>query len=56
MYIPDDSELQVSMWRQTDDRKVWYEWMVESFVVMDGKRMRLGVSDLHSSKKNGCLM
>jgi type II protein arginine methyltransferase len=20
------------MWRQTDDRKVWYEWIVEVFV------------------------
>ncbi|KAF2094784.1 arginine N-methyltransferas-like protein [Rhizodiscina lignyota] len=56
LYIPDDSELQVSMWRQTDDRKVWYEWIVESFVNVGGKKMRLGMSDLHSSKKSGCLM
>jgi len=56
IYVPDGGELQVSMWRQTDDRKVWYEWLVESFVSVGGKRVRLGVSDLHSSKKNGCLM
>jgi type II protein arginine methyltransferase len=54
--FPDNSELQVSIWRQTDDRKVWYEWIVESFVVVAGKRLRLGVTDLHSSKKEGCLM
>jgi type II protein arginine methyltransferase len=23
------------MWRQTDDRKVWYEWIVEVFVLHD---------------------
>ncbi|KZF19464.1 Skb1 methyltransferase [Xylona heveae TC161] len=56
IYFPDHSELDVSIWRQTDDRKVWYEWMVEAFVLLGEKRVRLGVSDLHSSKKNGCLM
>ncbi|KAH7054416.1 arginine N-methyltransferas-like protein [Macrophomina phaseolina] len=56
IYIPDDSEIAVSMWRQTDDRKVWYEWLVEAFVDAGGKRLRVAVSDLHSSKKNGCLM
>jgi type II protein arginine methyltransferase len=23
------------MWRQTDDRKVWYEWIVEVFALSD---------------------
>jgi type II protein arginine methyltransferase len=23
------------MWRQTDDRKVWYEWIVEVFALHD---------------------
>ena len=58
--IPDEAEIEVSMWRQTDDRKVWYEWFVEVFKETgDGKkknRMRLGASELHSSRKNGCLM
>lgn len=85
------------MYRQTDDRKVWYEWMVEVFAlertttsvntrvepVMSGaqsispsveslkikdanqrrtgnkpgyRRVRVGMSDLHSSIKDGCLM
>ncbi|CZT02672.1 related to SHK1 KINASE-BINDING protein [Rhynchosporium graminicola] len=57
LYFPDDSELQVSIWRQTDDRKVWYEWLVEAFVmVAEGKRMRLGMSEMGSSRKVGCLM
>lgn len=82
------------MIRQTDDRKVWYEWMVEVYAleripemlaidlpVMSGargvspaadgtgddkqrkggnqsgfRRVRVGMSDLHSSIKEGCLM
>ena len=56
MYITDDSEIQVSIWRQTDDRKVWYEWVVETYAYLNNRRTRTGLSDLHSSKKNGCLM
>lgn len=81
------------MWRQTDDRKVWYEWVVEVFKIeevripmagpnaprsfadnmsqpdypvgkdgeqmrtgMREKRVKVGMSDLHSSRANGCLM
>ncbi|KAF2145834.1 uncharacterized protein K452DRAFT_220463 [Aplosporella prunicola CBS 121167] len=54
--IPDDAEIDVTMWRQTDDRKVWYEWLVEAFVTVRGRRLRVAVSELHSSRKNGCLM
>ncbi|KAJ9648145.1 hypothetical protein H2199_001923 [Coniosporium tulheliwenetii] len=56
MYLPDGAEVEVSMWRQTDDRKVWYEWLVEAFVELGGRRVRLGISEMHSSKKSGCLM
>jgi protein arginine N-methyltransferase 5 len=56
MHLPAGSEVEVSMWRQTDDRKVWYEWLVESFMTINGQRVKLGVSDLHSSKSSGCLM
>lgn len=57
LYFPDDSELEVSMWRQTDDRKVWYEWLVEAFVMIGpASRIRLGTSDMGSSRKVGCLM
>ncbi|OAL64734.1 protein methyltransferase [Trichophyton rubrum] len=50
---------------KTDDRKVWYEWFVEVFMHQSGiglrggsqpKRIRVGMSDLHSSIQDGCLM
>ncbi|KAF2120672.1 arginine N-methyltransferas-like protein [Lophiotrema nucula] len=56
LQVPPNSELEVSMWRQTDDRKVWYEWLVESFITVGNRRMRLSISDLQSSRSNGCLM
>ncbi|SMR61444.1 unnamed protein product [Zymoseptoria tritici ST99CH_3D1] len=74
MYVPDNAEIEVSMWRQTDDRKVWYEWFVEVFKIETAvverivdeegkkqgferkKRTRVAVSELHSSRANGCLM
>ncbi|KAG0651580.1 Type II arginine N-methyltransferase [Hyphodiscus hymeniophilus] len=57
LYFPDDSELEVSIWRQTDDRKVWYEWLVEVFAMVGpNKRMRLGMSEAGTSRKIGCLM
>ncbi|KAJ5893566.1 Lipase class 3 [Penicillium taxi] len=88
--VPDNGEIVVTMYRQTDDRKVWYEWMVEVFALqqvstssnkttsplMSGgrssspsveslknnagrqgyRRVRVGLSELHSSIKDGCLM
>ncbi|KAL4904908.1 hypothetical protein BDW74DRAFT_23616 [Aspergillus multicolor] len=103
--VPDNGEIAVTMYRQTDDRKVWYEWMVEVFALEGGvsesasserfapmmsgaktispgadsapnkaatntdsynklaqkktrgpRRVRVGMSDLHSSIKDGCLM
>ncbi|KAJ5246252.1 hypothetical protein N7468_001235 [Penicillium chermesinum] len=96
--VPDNGEIVITMYRQTDNRKIWYEWMVEVFSleriatptmklpsptggvrpgspsvdsvrskagpkeqVDDGvkpryRRVRVGLSDLHSSIKEGCLM
>lgn len=67
--MPDHGELVVNMWRQSDDRRIWYEWMVESFAVEPGKgeetaglafsfgrKFRVGGSELHSSIKEACLM
>ena len=61
LYVPDGGELVVSMWRRTDDRRVWYEWFVEAFVTAGGgggiaRRIKLGSSELHSSIKEACLM
>jgi protein arginine N-methyltransferase 5 len=45
------------MWRQTDDTKVWYEWMVEAFIwVSASQRVKVGASELHTSRKVACLM
>ncbi|KAH7106503.1 PRMT5-domain-containing protein [Auriculariales sp. MPI-PUGE-AT-0066] len=32
LYVPADAELQVSLWRLTDKRRVWYEWFTETFL------------------------
>ncbi|KAI0420327.1 methyltransferase-like protein [Xylaria grammica] len=57
LYFPSDSELEVTMWRQTDDAKVWYEWMVEAFRwVSETERVKVGGSDLCSSRAVACLM
>ncbi|KAI1106452.1 Skb1 methyltransferase [Jackrogersella minutella] len=57
LYFPPDTELEVSMWRQTDDAKVWYEWIVEAFMwVGPSQRVKVGGSDLCSSRKVACLL
>lgn len=57
MFIPDNASLTCSIWRQTDGRKVWYEWMVESWMLAPNhQKLRLGQSEMHSSIKSGCLM
>ncbi|KAK4239275.1 hypothetical protein C8A03DRAFT_32689 [Achaetomium macrosporum] len=57
LYFPQDTELEVSMWRQTDDSKVWYEWLVEVYAwAGPNTRIKVGTSDLHSSRKVACLM
>lgn len=88
MPVTDNSEACVSFWRITDGRKVWYDWMVETFAFVPNsgpvspsparsdamttaadrmsaltlsdpagkKRILTGVSEICSSRKNGCLM
>ncbi|KAK0634657.1 PRMT5 arginine-N-methyltransferase-domain-containing protein [Bombardia bombarda] len=57
LYFPQDAELEVSMWRQTDDTKVWYEWIVEAYAwVGPNARIKVGASEMHSSRKLACLM
>lgn len=55
--FPADTELEVSMWRQTDDTKVWYEWQVEAWTwVGQTSRIKVGSSGLCTSRKVACLM
>ncbi|ATY65402.1 arginine N-methyltransferase HSL7 [Cordyceps militaris] len=57
LYFPADTELEVSMWRQTDDTRVWYEWLVEAWTwVGENSRIKVGSSELCSSRKMACLM
>ena len=62
MYLPDNSELAVNIRRCKDDRKVWYEWMAEAWswswmiISNEKKKIQLGMSDVMSSKANGCLI
>lgn len=57
LYFPADTELEVSMWRQTDDTKVWYEWLVEAWTwVGPSTRIKIGSSELCSSRSIACLM
>ena len=45
------------MWRQTDDKSVWYEWIVEAFCwTSEGRRLRVGSSELCSSRSVACKM
>ncbi|KAK9468458.1 PRMT5 arginine-N-methyltransferase-domain-containing protein [Lipomyces arxii] len=37
LYVPDESEIEISLWRKTDNKKVWYEWSVESFIAVPGR-------------------
>ena len=60
LYTPDHSTLTVSMFRATDNRKVWYEWVAEAWSnnsMSTGKLgFRLGTSELGSSREKGCMM
>lgn len=57
IFLPENAVVDVSMWRKTDDRKVWYEWMMEVYAVIDKcRRIKVGATELHSSEKEACLM
>ncbi|KAK5955521.1 hypothetical protein OHC33_003161 [Knufia fluminis] len=56
IFLPEGGVVDVSMWRQTDDRRVWYEWLVEVYAGSSTRRIKVGSSELHSSEKEACLM
>lgn len=57
LYVPDASTLVVSIWRETDGRMVWYEWVVEGFAQLrGGGRVRVAMSEVGRSRGKGCLM
>ena len=36
LYLPSKCELQVSIWRLTNQRQVWYEWYAEALLPLPG--------------------
>lgn len=52
LHVTEVSTIEISMWRQTDDRSVWYEWLVEVFDACG----RTGTSELHTSRNVACSM
>ncbi|TIB36818.1 hypothetical protein E3P86_02369 [Wallemia ichthyophaga] len=48
VYLPTNSEVDVHLWRLTDNKKVWFEWSVEVFVKADEKRIKINQSKLHN--------
>lgn len=56
VWLAGGSSVEVSMWRQTDDRRVWYEWMMDVYMDAGGRKVKIGGTDLHSSEREACLM
>lgn len=56
LYVTEGSEVDISIWRLTDNKRVWYEWVVETFIKpaptgtgsSSRRRVRMGVSELHN--------
>lgn len=65
-----ETEIDVYFWRHTDGRKVWYEWCIEGyFILEDGisngmddtvdrpvKRVKYGMSEVHNLGGKGSNM
>ena len=66
-----DTEIDVYFWRHTDGRKVWYEWGVEGYYILEdtlvdgmqdgmadttAKRIKYGMSELHNVGGKGSNM
>ncbi|CDO56203.1 similar to Saccharomyces cerevisiae YBR133C HSL7 Protein arginine N-methyltransferase that exhibits septin and Hsl1p-dependent bud neck localization and periodic Hsl1p-dependent phosphorylation [Geotrichum candidum] len=61
LHVTEGSEIDISMWRLTDNKRMWYEWTVETFVKVSTAlqssssasknriRIRTNVSAIHNS-------
>ncbi|KAK5085172.1 hypothetical protein LTR05_004451 [Lithohypha guttulata] len=56
VFLAEGAVCEVSMWRMTDDRKVWYEWCMDVFMAVADMKIKVGCTELHSSEKEACLM
>ena len=52
LYLPSNSELQVSIWRLTNKRQVWYEWYAELFMPVFNTPMEGTADDSESVMSN----
>lgn len=50
LLVPDNSQIDVYLWRHNNGRIVWYEWAAEVFATLDsGSRLKIGSSIIHNS-------
>lgn len=48
--VPDNSQIDVYLWRQNNGTKVWYEWAVEVSLISDsGPKTKIASSVIHNS-------
>ncbi|EEB05578.1 type II protein arginine N-methyltransferase Skb1 [Schizosaccharomyces japonicus yFS275] len=49
IYVPENSQLEFQMWRQTDGTKVWFEWAANSYTILrNGKHIELSSTRIHN--------
>ncbi|EPX74383.1 type II protein arginine N-methyltransferase Skb1 [Schizosaccharomyces octosporus yFS286] len=59
MYIPENSQLQVHLWRMTDGVRVWFEWSANTYLILrNGSQIHLSSTEIHNASGRGfsCLM
>lgn len=57
LYLTEGTEVDISMWRLTDNKRVWYEWLVETYykapptsaTSKHRRRVRTGMTELHNA-------
>ncbi|EMR11168.1 hypothetical protein PNEG_00762 [Pneumocystis murina B123] len=58
LYVPSGSHVDLYFWRQTDSKKVWYEWLAEVYIISsdtqnneplhDSNRIKIGMTGIHN--------
>ncbi|KAJ8612989.1 hypothetical protein MRB53_037197 [Persea americana] len=56
LYVLDNGEVDVGMWRRTDGRRVWYEWVVDAFSVGNDRRAEVEVGPVRAEVRGGQLL
>ncbi|EPY54252.1 type II protein arginine N-methyltransferase Skb1 [Schizosaccharomyces cryophilus OY26] len=59
MYIPENSQLELHIWRMTDGMRVWLEWAANTYLVLrNGSHIHLSSTQIHNASGKGfsCLM